>query len=88
MFEPYIEIVGFMLFSVGLYLFVFGHANTPRLNFMSSFPIIFMLLAINFYECFTAQKQRKWADWVMILWLAGITFEASLFLSIFKKVGI
>lgn len=88
MFQKFEIAVGAGLVVIGFYLFVFGHANSRRHNFLSSYPIIFMILAINFFDSFTAQKGKKWVDWVMIIWIAAVTFEASLFLSIFKKIGI
>ena len=54
MFEPFNFFIGVGLVVIGLYLFVFGHANSPRHNFLSSYPIIFIILAANFYDSFTA----------------------------------
>lgn len=86
--QPYSLVFAIILVTIGAYLFFFGHANRSRTIFYCFFPIVFMLLSSVFFDWFTSKPNKNWANWILLCIIAGITFEISVFLAIYKRIGI
>ena len=77
MIHAYYWLFGFILWIIGGYLFLFGHANRTRTTFYGSFPIIFALISTLFFDSFVSKPQKEWMDWILVCIIAALSFLIS-----------